>query len=223
MSPATPPPHHLTASPSPVLPRPPVLNLPNLLTAARLGLAVVLFVCIAQAWWLAGAAVFALAAVTDWLDGYLARKQGLTSAFGRNFDPLVDKVLVCGAFIFLLPVPGTGLAPWMVTVVVARELVITGLRSFLENQATTFGADLFGKLKMVLQCAALLVILLSFSFKQYIEGSMSLMYGGVSHWYEDLLVFVWMSIPTLLYAMILATILSGAQYLWRAALLFREL
>src|SRR5437763_7862260 len=159
MSPATPPPHHLTASPSPVLPRPPVLNLPNLLTAARLGLAVVLFVCIARAWWLTGAVVFALAAVTDWLDGYLARKQGLTSAFGRNFDPLVDKVLVCGAFIFLLPVPGSGLAPWMVTVVVGRELVITGLRSFLENQATTFGADLFGKLKMVLQCAALLTVL----------------------------------------------------------------
>src|SRR5205823_621360 len=141
MSPATPPPHHLTASPSPVLPRPPVLNLPNLLTTARLGLAVILFVCIAQAWWLAGAATFALAAVTDWLDGYLARKQGLASAFGRNFDPLVDKVLVCGAFIFLLPVPGSGLAPWMVTVVVGRELVITGLRSFLETQTAHLGAD----------------------------------------------------------------------------------
>src|SRR6266478_1698104 len=118
MPPATPPPHHLTASPSPVLPRPPVLNLPNLLTTARLGLAVILFVCIAQEWWLAGVALFALAAITDWLDGYLARKQGLASAFGRNFDPLVDKVLICGAFVFLLGVPadGAGLRPWMVTV-----------------------------------------------------------------------------------------------------------
>src|SRR5437763_9872293 len=160
MPPATPPPHHLPASPSPVLPRPPVLNLPNLLTTARLGLAVVLFVCIAQEWWLAGAAVFALAAVTDWLDGYLARKQGLTSAFGRNFDPLVDKVLICGAFIFLLPVVGAGLAPWMVTVVVARELIITSLRSFMETQhAANFGADWLGKVKMTLQCAALLAIL----------------------------------------------------------------
>ena len=216
MPPATPPPHHLTASPSPVLPRPPVLNLPNLLTTARLGLAVVLFVCIAQAWWLAGAATFALAAVTDWLDGYLARKQGLASAFGRNFDPLVDKVLVCGAFIFLLPVPGTGLAPWMVTVVVGRELVITGLRSFLENQATTFGADLFGKLKMVLQCAALLTMLVLQELLR--QDRLAPGEGPAS-----VLAFLQVCNPGLLLATVLVTLLSGAQYLWRAALLFREL
>jgi len=193
-----------------------VLNLPNLLTTARLGLAIILFVCIAQAWWLAGVALFALAAVTDWLDGYLARKQGLTSAFGRNFDPLVDKVLVCGAFIFLLPVPGTGLAPWMVTVVVGRELVITGLRSFLENQATTFGADLFGKLKMVLQCAALLTMLaLQELLRQDRLGSGE----GVA----GVLAFLNVFNPALLLATVVVTILSGAQYLWRAALLLREL
>ena len=85
--------------------RPGALNWPNVLTIARLALAVVLFVCIAAEWWLAGLIVFAAAAVTDWLDGYVARLQGLTTALGRNLDPLVDKVLVCGAFIFLLPVP----------------------------------------------------------------------------------------------------------------------
>src|SRR6516164_3142135 len=133
--------------------RPPsVYTLPNGLTLARLVLAVVLFACIAAAWWLTGLVVFAAAAVTDWLDGHLARKHGSASAFGRNFDPLVDKVLICGAFIFLLPVDGAGLAPWMVTVVVARELIITGLRSFFEAQAASFGADWLGKLKMGLQC-----------------------------------------------------------------------
>src|SRR6266436_1661824 len=81
-----------------------IYNLPNILTSARLGLAVVLFACIQFAWWPAALGVFLVAAFTDWLDGYLARKQGLTSAFGRNFDPLVDKVLIGGAFIFLLPV-----------------------------------------------------------------------------------------------------------------------
>src|SRR5262245_41698861 len=121
-----------TAPPTPVR-HPPVFNLPNGLTLARLLLAGVLFGCIAVEWWLVGLVVFAVAAVTDWLDGYLARKQGLASAFGRNFDPLVDKVLICGAFIFLLPVAGAGLAPWMVTVVVARELIITSLRSYLES------------------------------------------------------------------------------------------
>src|SRR5205809_5356491 len=123
-----------------VTPTPPkVFNLPNQLTASRFVLALVLFVLIAYESWLWCLAVFAAAAVTDWLDGYLARKQGLTSPLGRNLDPLVDKVLICGAYIFLLPLPAsrTGLTAWMVTVVVARELIITGLRSFLENRGAT--------------------------------------------------------------------------------------
>src|SRR5712692_9800964 len=143
--------------------RPPVFNLPNQLTAARLGLALVLFVLIEFHLWITCALIFAAAAVTDWLDGYLARKQGLTSTLGRNLDPLVDKVLICGAYIFLLPFGHKDgwLTPWMVTVVVARELIITGLRSFLENRNANFGADWLGKLKMVLQCAALISIFVS--------------------------------------------------------------
>jgi CDP-diacylglycerol--glycerol-3-phosphate 3-phosphatidyltransferase len=187
--------------------RPPsaaVFNLPNGLTLARLGLAIVLFACIFAEWWLNGLVVFILAAITDWLDGYLARKHGSTSAFGRNFDPLVDKVLICGAFIFLLPVPDAGLAPWMVTVVVARELIITGLRSFMENQAASFGADWLGKLKMGLQCAALIAILLVKSMAEPATFLTSVQMG-------------------LIYAMIAATALSGLQYLWRALLILKAI
>ena len=111
-------------------PPPRVWNVPNILTATRLGLAVVLFALITLESWVLALVVFVVAAITDWLDGFVARRQGLTSAFGRNFDPLVDKVLVCGAFIFLIKTDGAGLFPWMVTLVVARELVVTGLRSF---------------------------------------------------------------------------------------------
>ena len=123
--------------------RPRVFNLPNQLTAGRLVLAIVLFILIAVHAWLWCVVVFAAAAVTDWLDGFMARKQGLSSALGRVFDPLVDEVLICGAYIFLLGVPQeqAGLQPWMVTVVVARELIITGLRSFMENRNVSFGAD----------------------------------------------------------------------------------
>src|SRR5205823_6336696 len=121
----------------------------------RLVLGVVLFALIDSSSWLWCVVVFAAAAATDWFDGYLARKQGLMSALGRVFDPLVDKIVICGAYIFLLPVEGAGLLPWVVTVVVGRELVITGLRSFLENRGVVFGADWLGKLKMGLQCAAL--------------------------------------------------------------------
>src|SRR5579859_5624063 len=85
--------------------RPQILNAPNMLTGARLVLAIVLFGLIEVRAWLWCVVVFALAAATDWFDGYLARKQGLSTALGRIFDPLVDKVLICGAYIFLLVVP----------------------------------------------------------------------------------------------------------------------
>ncbi|MFO0808713.1 MAG: CDP-diacylglycerol--glycerol-3-phosphate 3-phosphatidyltransferase [Gemmataceae bacterium] len=191
----------------PTASRPTVANLPNLLTASRLGLAVVLFVCIALEAWPTGLVVFVAAAITDWLDGYLARKQGLTSAFGRNFDPLVDKVLIGGAFIFLLPVSSAGLTPWMVTVVVARELIITGLRSFIEGQSASFGADWLGKVKMGLQCAALIAILLVLA---------------IAPSQPDLAATLRPVQMALVYAMIVATAASGLQYLWRAALLLRE-
>ncbi len=175
--------------------RPPVFNIPNQLTAARFLLGIVLFVLIQQSLWIAAIVVFAVAAATDWLDGYLARKLNLGSTLGRNLDPLVDKVLICGAYIFLLPVPDAGIVAWMVTVVVARELVITGLRSFMESYGASFGADWLGKIKMVLQCAALIAI---FLFLQAQE--------------------TWLGVAkdVLIYAMLLATALSGLQYLWRA-------
>lgn len=189
--------------------RPPVFNLPNQLTASRLILAVVLFILIAQSQWLWCVAVFAIAALTDWLDGYFARKQGLVSTLGRVFDPLVDKVLIGGAYIFLLgfPISDTGLSPWMVTVVVSRELIITGLRSFMENQGATFGADWLGKSKMVLQCAALLAIF------------MVLEAASWPSWPTGFLVVVR---TILIYAMVVTTALSGLQYLWKAASVLKQ-
>ncbi|GIW82134.1 MAG: hypothetical protein KatS3mg105_3941 [Gemmatales bacterium] len=189
----------------------PLYNLPNQLTAARLVLGVALFVLIAVEQWMWCILVFALAAVTDYLDGYFARKQGIASSLGRVFDPLVDKVLICGAYIFVLgqPFVRTGLAAWMVTIVVARELIINGLRSFFESRGVSFGADWLGKIKMALQCAALFGV---FSVLQCEKTGQS---DGV----VATLAFLrnW-----LIYLMLLATALSGLQYLWRAALIFQR-
>jgi CDP-diacylglycerol--glycerol-3-phosphate 3-phosphatidyltransferase len=184
----------------------PVFNLPNQLTFLRLGLAVVLFVLIDFEQWLGCLLVFIVAAITDWLDGYFARKQGLVSTLGRNLDPLVDKVLICGAYIFLVPVKGAELRPWMATLVVARELIITSLRSFLENRGANFGADTLGKIKMVLQCAALIAIFVALQVSDCCPGQ--------SVWVAPLHI-------GLIYAMLLATALSGLQYLWRAAALLK--
>jgi CDP-diacylglycerol--glycerol-3-phosphate 3-phosphatidyltransferase len=190
--------------------RPPVFNLPNQLTAGRLVLALLLFVLIVMDSWLWCIVVFALAAFTDWLDGFLARKHGVSSTLGRILDPLVDKVLICGAYIFLLPfgIHDSWLVPWMVTVIVARELIITSLRSFLENRGTVFGADWLGKLKMVLQCAALFAIF-AFLYGKQLEAS------------ENGVRFLGMLRDGLIWAMLAATALSGLQYLWRAVLLLK--
>jgi CDP-diacylglycerol---glycerol-3-phosphate 3-phosphatidyltransferase len=182
----------------------PVMNLPNLLTLSRLGLAVVLFALITYQLWWWSLVVFILAAITDWLDGYLARKQGLTSAFGRNFDPLVDKVLVGGVFIFLLPVPGAYLQPWMVTLVVARELIVTGLRSFFESQSVKFGADMLGKIKMTLQCAAIIGILLVLAMQA----------DRTTIWATIQIALIW--------SMVVITAISGLQYLLKAFLILKS-
>jgi len=190
-----------------------VFSLPNQLTAARFVLAIVLFALITLECWSWCLAVFSLAALTDWLDGYVARLNNQTSALGRNFDPLVDKVLICGAYIFLLKlrpelIVGSGLESWMVTLVVGRELIVTSLRTFLENTGSKFGADWLGKLKMGLQCAAIFAIFV-------------VLQNNEINWLGDWSPYCVYLRNALIYAMVLTTLLSGLQYLWRAALLIR--
>lgn len=180
-----------------------LLTLPNLLTLSRLPLSILLFACIACEQWLPALLVFVLAAITDWLDGLLARWLNQQSALGRNLDPLIDKVLTGGAFIYLMPVPGAELMPWMVTVVVGRELLITGIRGIMEAQGVKFGADWFGKLKTILQMAALIAIL-------------SVLWLATLSISSQLLAGLRVVQLGLIYAMLFATIGSGVQYVAKA-------
>jgi CDP-diacylglycerol--glycerol-3-phosphate 3-phosphatidyltransferase len=178
-----------------------LFNLPNQLTGMRFLLSFVLFYLISQELWLASLLVFIFAAFTDWLDGHLARTQNMQSSLGRNLDPLVDKVLICGTFIFLIPIGTTEgwLPPWMVTVVVARELLITGLRNFIEKKGVSFGADFLGKAKMILQCAALISIFINLMNLEWINPT-----------------FGFYARAALIYGMLAATLFSGLQYLVKA-------
>jgi len=154
------------------------LNLPNQITLARLVMAIAFFVLLSQysardanpQTWLIGAAsaLYIIAAISDIVDGYLARKYGQVTALGRVLDPLVDKVLVCGAFI-LFAGPGfvnehgeniTQVKAWMAVVIVGRELLVTGLRGFNESTGRAFGASIAGKLKMWTQSVAAPAILI---------------------------------------------------------------
>jgi CDP-diacylglycerol---glycerol-3-phosphate 3-phosphatidyltransferase len=104
--------------------------------------------------------LFLIAAATDALDGYFARLLKQESPLGRQLDPLIDKVIVAGCYIYLTTIPGTGVRPWMVTAIVVRELLIQGVRSLLEGQGQPFGARTAGKLKTAVQCASIAAVLL---------------------------------------------------------------
>jgi CDP-diacylglycerol--glycerol-3-phosphate 3-phosphatidyltransferase len=129
---------------------------------SRLGLAVVVFALISYAFYFSALVIFTIAALTDALDGYFARLLNQESPIGRQLDPLVDKVIVAGTYVYLLTlsIPATGLYPWMVTTIIVRELLIQGLRSHLEGQGHPFGARFAGKLKTLFQCLSIMAILL---------------------------------------------------------------
>lgn len=151
------------------------INLPNRITLGRLALAIVFFAMLSQYSqrdpqpWLIDVAIviFVVAAITDILDGYLARKRNLVTPLGRVLDPFADKVLICGAFILLagpafVEEDGTNatmVRAWMVVLIVGRELLVTGLRGFNESRGLAFGASLHGKLKMWMQSIAVPAIL----------------------------------------------------------------
>lgn len=139
-------------------------NVPNTLTMSRLVLAVVVFGFIDYEHYLLAMVVFVIASLTDALDGYFARLLNQGTPLGRQLDPLVDKVIVAGAYIYLLSIPKTGVYPWMVTTIVVRELLIQGLRSHLEGQGEAFGAKTAGKLKTLVQCISISAILFSLAY-----------------------------------------------------------
>jgi CDP-diacylglycerol--glycerol-3-phosphate 3-phosphatidyltransferase len=151
-----------------------IFNIPNQLTSLRLILAVVMFCLIpwGKTWsYLTCLVLFLLAAGTDWLDGWYARKYGAITVLGRILDPFADKVIICGTFIFLVAVPEMnqltwGLQAWMVVVIVGRELLVTALRGVIEQEGGDFSAKMSGKLKMVFQCIAASAALFYLSFTE---------------------------------------------------------
>jgi CDP-diacylglycerol---glycerol-3-phosphate 3-phosphatidyltransferase len=180
------------------------LNMPNLITLSRLVLALVLFAMISfSQQWLAAAIVFVVAAATDALDGFIARRYGLITALGRILDPFVDKIIVCGAFLFLVAQDRSGVNAWMALIVFSREMFITSLRAFLEQHGRDFSAVWSGKIKMFLQCVAVTASLLSLDARFNSDGFRML---------RD--VILWITIAV--------TVYSGVSYTYRAYRMLRE-
>jgi len=179
-------------------------TIPNQLTAARFVLSLVVFVLIPLRAYMPAMIVFIVAAATDWVDGYWARRYGQVTKLGRVFDPFVDKIIICGAFIFLVAEPRSGVKAWMAVVVVGREMLVTALRGFIEQSGGDFSAKMAGKLKMVFQCLAVAASLLVLSFADHAVPSVL---------NPTLHILVWIAV--------VLTVYSGVGYVVAASKFFR--
>src|SRR6187200_3167199 len=144
------------------------MNLPNKLTLSRFGLTVAFLIVM---FWqfpyneTVALLLFCLAGITDWVDGEIARRRELITNFEILMDPLADKILTCSAFIAFL---GQGyVAAWMVVVVVARELTVTGLRLLAASKNVVLAADRYGKHKTISQMVTVSVILVKVSYPDW--------------------------------------------------------
>ncbi len=200
--------------------------IPNALTVVRLIIALAFFILLAV-WryptsklvtspahpvtpYLVAAALFGLAALTDAIDGPLARRWNVVSKFGRVMDPFADKVLVLGAFIMLagpnfsFDVDGpkalqvSGIAPWMVVVMLGRELLVTTIRAMLEGEGKDFSASASGKAKMIVQACAIPAILLLLGITNVTPGT----WGRIT-------------IDVIAWITVVITVISGIPYVTR--------
>ena len=194
------------------------MNLPNQLTVSRFVLTGAFFGIIFSRFpghETTAFFVFGVAALTDFLDGRIARQQGLITHFGILMDPLADKILTCTAFIAFVE---RGLVPaWMVVVIVARELAITGLRLLAASRQVVLAAERYGKHKTVSQIVAIMAILLTLSYPHWGSWGQNLLGAELNGrpWSQWLaLISMWLAV--------LLTLWSGSVYLWRNRRLYLD-
>jgi CDP-diacylglycerol--glycerol-3-phosphate 3-phosphatidyltransferase len=193
------------------------MNLPNKLTVSR-------FVLTALFVWALfsplrfndtlALVLFSLAGFTDFLDGRLARKRGLITNFGILMDPLADKILICSAFVAFVesthlhsdlhPDAPVKVAAWMVIVIVARELAITGLRLLAASKNVVLAAENFGKHKTISQIVTINALLVVDACKEWPAGLRNFFLSWVPQFAE---IMLWVAVAL--------TAASGAIYLWR--------
>lgn len=212
-------------------------HVPNILTGLRLVLAGVFFAMLSR-YQFEGRGdptflniaflVYLVALITDFFDGYFARRWKAGSSFGRITDPLVDKVLVLGSFIFfagknfVIPsdnpadIPGnvrtiTGVVPWMVVVMLTRELLVTSFRGVSESKGQQFGAQFSGKVKMTLQSITILIILAYVNFRGHLQHYSDSVHLAAERTRD---VFIW--------ATLFITVYSGLLYVRRITATYRD-
>jgi CDP-diacylglycerol---glycerol-3-phosphate 3-phosphatidyltransferase len=194
------------------------MNLPNKLTVSRFVLTVaflaVMFSRVAFHETIA-LVLFVAGGISDFLDGHIARRDKLITNFGILMDPLADKIMVCSAFIAFVGLKW--IPAWMVVIVVARELAITGLRLLAASKSVVLAAEGYGKHKTISQIVAIIAILVLASYEQWgpagrvVFGTQ--VFGGPwVKWFKD--ISVWVAVAL--------TFISGWLYLWRNRALYLD-
>lgn len=179
------------------------MNLPNKLTVARM-IAVPFFIAAYMLeFYIIAFVLFVVASVTDFFDGYLARKHNLVSNFGKIMDPLADKILVYSAF--CLMVDDNTIAGWMLIVILAREFVVAGMRTVAASEGIVIAAAMSGKIKTVLQMIAVPLLL----FVPVLEGTAA---GYIVNFAAQ--IFLWASL--------IMTVYSGIEYVMKNKEVFSQ-
>lgn len=201
-----------------------MLNLPNSITLSRIALVVVFTIAVSVAHqcscgYPVALASFVLAAFSDWLDGYLARKLEQVTTFGKLIDPLADKIAVAAAFIYLTSI---GLCPtWATIVIISREFLVTGIRQIAQDQGVVMAADMTGKCKTVFQLAFCTGGLLVMTVSHW-QGEVPVWLYTLSDWCDPRYDHCYLYFVTF-WGSVILTVWSGLSYCIGARhLLFRK-
>lgn len=202
-----------------------VWNVPNVLSSIRLIMAWVVFILIEQGAFWTAFVLFVIAVGTDWVDGWWARKFNQVTKLGRVLDPFCDKIIICGTFIQVAAIMMlTGwpwyfrIMPWIAVVVVARELLVTALRSAIEAAGGDFSASFAGKLKMLFQCIAIgsALVALAISSASDNVGTATAGSSGMTFDLERVPLWLRIVMGLSLWAAVWSTLSSGWDYVWAA-------
>lgn len=187
------------------------MNLPNSISLFRLVLTAV-FCVAASAEGVVGYAIalaaFVLGAISDWLDGYLARRMGLVTSLGKLLDPLADKILVCSGFVYL---SAEGLCPvWVTALILSREFLVTGIRQIALEEGKVIAADKLGKWKTTFQLIFIITALVYLTFES-VQSTNPVVTALQFLSDKEHLLF-----PLSLWPAVVLTVVSGWSYFWKS-------
>lgn len=174
------------------------MNTPNVLTLIRVIMVPVFMWALLSGFYLAAIIIFAVASLTDHLDGYLARKNNQVTTFGKLMDPLADKILTISALVCLCGIDADFVNPAVVMIIIARELIVTGVRQLAMGEKTVIAASMWGKAKTVSQMAAIIAVMIDLAWPELLRF-------GEGYWCA---VTFWLVVLT-----VVLTVYSGVDYI----------